>query len=533
MSQELSHLLINEDEYIITDAGSVTGVTYNAVQKKLEQTIDGNISDIVTIAKIKEDLALVKADVGLGNADNTADVDKPISTATQTALNGKKNVQTAVADPTASGTGVQFISSASQDEQGVIMLTKKTVRTFGAASAGGNGTTGLVPAPQSGEQEYYLGGDSDWHEFTKSTVGLGNVDNTSDANKPISTATQAALDNKLETSLKGANNGLAELDANGKVPAAQLPSYVDDVLEYATQSAFPATGESGKIYVDLSTNKSYRWGGSAYVNIASDLALGETESTAYRGDRGKIAYDHASAKGNQYASGLYKITTNAEGHVTGAVAVEKADITTLGIPGQDTTYNEATQSTSGLMSANDKTKLDGVETGATANIGTITKVQANGTDVASSGVANIPAATLSAYGVTKLSSAIDSTSEDVAATPKAVKLAYDLADGKVSCTTQNVKTALGTTSGTVKYLREDGTWDTPPGAVYDNYPAAQGGTDKSLVLTGDKYNWDQKISCTQQNIVTALGFTPVEPGHFTWGDLYTATAPEPEEEEET
>lgn len=138
----------------------------------------------------------------------------------------------------------------------------------------------------------------------------------------------------------GTANGVAELDSNGKVPSSQLPSYVDDVLEYDSKSAFPATGESGKIYVAKDTNKTYRWSGTAYVEISESLALGETSSTAYRGDRGKVAYDHASSKGSAFASGLYKITTNAEGHVTAAAAVVKSDITALGIPAQDTVYDD-------------------------------------------------------------------------------------------------------------------------------------------------------------------------------------------------
>ena len=89
---------------------------------------------------------------------------------------------------------------------------------------------------------------------------------------------------------KGVANGIAELDSNGKVPSSQLPSYVDDVEEYADITHFPAVGESGKIYIALDTNISYRWGGSTYVKIGSDLALGETASTAYRGDRGAAAY---------------------------------------------------------------------------------------------------------------------------------------------------------------------------------------------------------------------------------------------------
>lgn len=114
---------------------------------------------------------------------------------------------------------------------------------------------------------------------------------------------------------------IATLDGNGKVPAAQLPSYVDDVQEYASQSAFPATGETDKIYVALDTGFTYRWSGSQYIRL--------------------------------------------------------------------NTYDEATQSASGLMSAADKTKLDGVAEGATANIGTITSVKMNGSTVSSSGEADL------------------------------------------------------------------------------------------------------------------------------------------------
>ena len=97
----------------------------------------------------------------------------------------------------------------------------------------------------------------------------------------------------ISTSQKGVANGVAELDANGLIPSSQLPSYVDDVLEYDTKTDFPTTGESGKIYIATNTNLQYRWTGTQYVEISPSLALGETSSTAYRGDRGKIAYDHS------------------------------------------------------------------------------------------------------------------------------------------------------------------------------------------------------------------------------------------------
>ena len=131
-------------------------------------------------------------------------------------------------------------------------------------------------------------------------------------------------------------DGMSATKLTGIVPQANLPSYVDDVVEVDNYAALPPTGEAGKIYVDKETNKTYRWGGSAYVEISASLALGETSSTAFRGDYGKAAYDHAQAKGSEFATGFYKISTNAEGHVISATAVTKGDITALGIPSEDT-----------------------------------------------------------------------------------------------------------------------------------------------------------------------------------------------------
>jgi len=102
---------------------------------------------------------------------------------------------------------------------------------------------------------------------------------------------------------------------DGKIPTSQLPSYVDDVLEYANLSAFPATGETGKIYLTLDTNLTYRWSGTAYVEISKSLALGETSSTAYRGDRGKTAYDHSQATGNPHGTTASQIPNTPAGTI--------------------------------------------------------------------------------------------------------------------------------------------------------------------------------------------------------------------------
>ena len=176
-----------------------------------------------------------------------------------------------------------------------------TVDDKGHVTAGTNPTTlagyGITDAAKASDLSSHTSNKSNPHSVTKAQVGLGNVENKSSATIrseiTSSNVTTALGYTPLNSSLKGANSGIAELDENGKVPSSQLPSYVDDVLEYSAKSNFPATGETGKIYVDTTTNLTYRWSGSAYVEISASLALGETSSTAYRGDRGKTAYDHS------------------------------------------------------------------------------------------------------------------------------------------------------------------------------------------------------------------------------------------------
>jgi len=189
--------------------------------------------------------SVTKTQVGLDSADNTSDVNKPISTATQTSLNLKANL----ASPTFTGN----ISGIS-----------------------------------------------------KTMVGLPNIDNTSDINKPISTSTQIALNGKQSslgftpenTINKGETNGYASLGSDGKVPPTQLPSYVDDVLEATNFTTLPAIGETGKIYVTLDNNKTYRWSGSAYIYITSgavDSVSGKTGIiTLIKSDVGLSNVDNTS-----------------------------------------------------------------------------------------------------------------------------------------------------------------------------------------------------------------------------------------------
>ena len=201
---------------------------------------------------------------------------------------------------------------------------------------------------------------------------------------------------------KGAPNGLASLNESGIIPSAQLPSYVDDVIEVDTFSNLPGTGESGKIYIVQDTNLTYRWSGTDYVEISKSLALGETSSTAYSGDKGKATTDVVNslsdtlvndvlvAQSNQNSVSLTiksitKTTANkdkqlllADGDpilLTDGTPIllgdsESARIAraTEGLYSQANdkviTINPATTSTAGVMSSSDKSKLDSLKSQA-------------------------------------------------------------------------------------------------------------------------------------------------------------------------
>lgn len=243
--------------------------------------------------------SVTKEQVGLGNADNTADIDKPISTATQAALNTIQGYIDMVSDE---------LTAHKNDKENP-------------------------------------------HKVTKAQVGLGNCDNTSDLNKPVSTATQAAIDlvsddlqnheqdinnphsvNKSQVGLgnltndiqvkrneMGVANGVATLNEQGLIPTSQLPSYVDDVIDcYATytkaedgtlsniklysdeQHQQAITGESGKIYVDITdsaTSSAYqfRWTGTQFAVVGAPTVIGEVTGTAFDGKRGKSLEDKTNA----------------------------------------------------------------------------------------------------------------------------------------------------------------------------------------------------------------------------------------------
>lgn len=171
---------------------------------------------------------------------------------------------------------------------------------------------------------------------------------------------------------KGQPNGFASLDGKGLIPSSQLPAYVDDVIEVATFDELPEVGEAGKIYVTLDTNLTYRWSGTRYIEISQSLALGETSSTAYAGDKGKVTTDIVTSIGT--GVGLTTIVPSDTAVQINSMGIDRDDL--------DSRFNRrivsldiqsATTTKAGVMSAADKTKLNDLKTqeGITADISAV------------------------------------------------------------------------------------------------------------------------------------------------------------------
>lgn len=261
---------------------------------------------------------------------------------------------------TASGLEQQYFASSADivEIEQIDGLDASNVQEALEALNGVATSGGVTGVKGDAETEYRQGQVN----ITPANIGLGNVTN----------------DAQVKRTEMGANRGVATLDENGKVPTSQLPSYVDDVLEYANQSAFPTAGESGKIYVAQDTGKTYRWSGSSYVEISQSLALGETSSTAYAGDKGKANAESILSLSQQLATAndnILKITngTTPVGKATTAESANK-----LSTKQTINVYGDATGSVSFDGSENAGLTLTLANSGVTAGTYSVLSVDAKG-----------------------------------------------------------------------------------------------------------------------------------------------------------
>ena len=456
-----------------------------------------------------------------------------------------------------------------------------TWTAFKGATTSTDGTAGYVPAPSAGSATRYFRSDGTWAVPPNTTYSVAStsanglmsasdktkldgiasgatrvlVDSsiTERSSNPVrSSAIYSALAGKVPTSRtvngkalsgnitltandvkaipsssKGANNGVAELDSSGKVPSSQLPSYVDDVIEgYLSGGKFykesehttGIVGETGKIYVNLSDGKTYRWSGSAYVEISASLALGETSSTAYRGDRGAIAYNHsqtAHAPSNAERNlivGIKKngsavsigsdrtvnITvptkvselTNDSGYKTtdnNTTYTLKKDGNTITLTGSDgsksnvtdanTTYSVASTSTNGLMSASDKTKLDGISSGANRYVHPSYTARSSG----------LYKVTVDSTGHVSATSAVTKSDITALGIPGQDTNTWTAFKGATASTAGAAGYVPAPSAGSAtRYFRSDGTWAVPPNTTYSVASTSANG----LMSASDKTKLD-------------------------------------------
>lgn len=227
-----------------------------------------------------------------------------------------------------------------------------------------------VPAPEQANPLKFLQCDNKWAEIQHATTAVyGTVILTDSTTLDDSTKAATAKAVKIAydkanhshpyigTDKMGTPNGVATLDSTGTVPASQLPSFVDDVLEgtYVNETTFnkPAgeeegepeayEGETGKIYVDTQNGKTYRWSGSRYVVISDTLALGTTSSTAFRGDYGNAAYQHSQA-----AHARVDATLTEKSEQNGYVKINGTETLVYTHPGSGTNPHGTTKGDLGL-----------------------------------------------------------------------------------------------------------------------------------------------------------------------------------------
>lgn len=185
---------------------------------------------------------------------------------------------------------------------------------------------------------------------------------------------------------KGSANGIASLDEQGVVPSAQLPSYVDGVIDvYATydksaegvlsniqlfsnqEKTTPITPESGKIYIDVEGNYQFRWTGTQYATVGAPTVLGEVTGTAYDGGKGKALSDTINKMSDKVVVGPTIVTSSTNN----VVIKYQTHFTSTNSNSEDShTINAATTSQAGVMSAADKQKLDTINQAKTLSSAT-------------------------------------------------------------------------------------------------------------------------------------------------------------------
>lgn len=352
---KISALEANLSSYVPTSRTiNGTALTSNITITKVESaTTSTNVNGHTVAKSVPSDAVFTDTTYD----DVTTSTHGLMTAADKTKLDGIASGATKYSHPTFTAKASGFYKIAVNNEGHVT----------GTTNVAKSDITGLIGGTPSLEghthdDRYYTETEVNTKLATKSNTG-----HTHTKSEITDLATWATADTKPLYNFREIGGSVdVTKQLSGKIPEANLPSYVDDVLEYNSKSKFPTSGETGKIYVDISTNLTYRWGGSAYVEISPSLALGETSGTAYRGDYGAIAYAHSQkTSGNPHGVtksdvGLGNVENKSSAEIRNDIT--KVNVTTaLG-------YTPANQTDLNTLSSQIPTKYAGSSsTGGPAN----------------------------------------------------------------------------------------------------------------------------------------------------------------------
>ncbi len=330
---------------ITNDSNYVSDASYVHTDNNFTSTLKTKLDGIASGAEVNQNAF---SNVTVGNTTIAAD--------------GKTDTLTLVA-----GDNVTLTPDATNDKITIASDNTTYTASNGVSLSGTNFTNSGVRSIATGSTKGTISVNTNGTSANVAVKGLGSAAYTASSAYAVNTT----LTNQDLNSLTSPGF----YNAGGGNTVTNKPSGVDhfglEVIHNASGSYYTQI-----IYDGAATNVSYRrtctngtW--SNWVQDSPILTLGETSSTAYRGDRGKTAYNHAVDSNKLTTatnSGLYKVASTSNGHIASLTAVTKSDITGLGIPAQDTTYSVATTSANGLMSSSDKTKLNGIASGAEVNV---------------------------------------------------------------------------------------------------------------------------------------------------------------------
>ena len=316
------------------DIGADDIITFTSTSRP-QYRVDEN-SDLIAMAFLRD---IPKVDTALDSTSTNPVQNKVVTSA----LNGKSNTghthsYNDLTDKPTIG-NAQITIRQNGTEKGSFTLNQTSPKVIDLIDTTYVPATTSTAGLMSSADKNKLDGIATGANKTTVDASLSSTSTNPVQNKVIFTA----LNNKLNTSdfnaMKGVTNGLATLDSTGKVPSSQLPSYVDDVIEgYYYNSKFykenshttEITGESGKIYTDLDNNKTYRWSGTTYTEISASLALGETSSTAYPGNKGATNASNIAHLQGYFDNGkaIYAIN-DASGNVITDTYAKKSDLSSV------------------------------------------------------------------------------------------------------------------------------------------------------------------------------------------------------------